>query len=304
MVRVEDPAELPWVSITSPADGAEVPNPVTFSVAASDDVDRVEVYADDWLLGETTPGGTVTYTFAGTGFERAIEARAYAGDALVATDEMTLTVTPATTPSDSSWNAVVNSLLATYPTDGTNGYYWPDDGGWYGTTRDIWYRGTRVAQGDPYGRCYCVGLTWEVFMRAFDELDRSTGGDGTLNGLTVDELDEFRIDWFVRELRGAGPAEALDNYGLGGRVTDRDDVASGDFIQFWRHSGSGHNAIFVGWLVDGDGQIEGFRYWSTQSSTDGISENEEYFGANGSTVDASLFFAARPAPPEDWIPYR
>jgi hypothetical protein len=60
----------------------------------------------------------------------------------------------------------------------------------------------------------------------------------------------------------------------------------------------------VEWITDSGGNIDGFRYWSTQSSTDGIGENEEYFGASGSSVDATYFFAARPAPPEDWTPYR
>jgi hypothetical protein len=41
-VRVADPAVESWVTITSPADGAEIPNPVTFAVDTSADVDRVE----------------------------------------------------------------------------------------------------------------------------------------------------------------------------------------------------------------------------------------------------------------------
>ncbi len=302
-VRVADPAVESWVTITSPADGAEIPNPVTFAVDTSADVDRVELYADGWLLGEARDG-LLTTTFEGTGYARNIEARAWSDDAMVATDAMTFTVAPGTDPPSTDMNERIVRFMAEYPTDGTNGYYWPEGDVWHGTTRDVWYLGERVAEGDPYGRCFCVGLTWEVFMRAFDEADRATGGDGSLNGMSVSDLDTFRVDWFVRELLGAGPADALDHFGLGGRVTDWDAVAPGDFIQFWRHSGSGHNAIFVGWEHDGDGAVIGFRYWSTQSSTDGIGFNEEYFGSSGSRVDPAYFFAARAAAPEDWIGWR
>ena len=300
-VRISEP-EASWVTLTSPADGAVVPNPVRFQVEASSDIDRVDVLADGFLLGSTTSGGAVTWEFSGTGYARDIEAQAWSGDQMLATDTLSVTVEAGTEPELSDFNALVLDLLEGYPTDGTNGYYWPEGDDWHGTTRDIWYLDTLVAEGDPEGRCYCVGLTWEVFMRAFDEADRATGGDGTLNGLTVDDLDSFRVDWFVRELYGAGPADGLELYGLGEAVSWA-DAQPGDFIQWWRHSGSGHNAIFIDWEYDDSGAIDGFTYWSTQSSTDGIDYNSEYFGSTGSSVDAAYFFPARPTMPADWIPW-
>lgn len=302
-VRVATPAER-WVTIASPSDGAEVPNPVNFVVSASDGVDRVELYADGWLFGEVAPGEVLSYEFTGTGYARAIEARAYVEDEVVATDAIALTVEPGTAPEVSSFNDVVLRYVDEYPTDGSYGYWWPDDVDWFGTTRDVWYLDTLVAEGDPEHRSYCVGLTWEVFMRAFDEVDRSTGGDGSINGMDVADLDEFRIDWFVRDLWGMGPVDAVENYGIGTRVTDWADVRAGDFIQFWRHSGSGHNAIFVEWTYDGDGDVDGLTYWSTQGSTDGIDYNSESFGSSGSTIDPNFVFVARVATPEDWIGWR
>lgn len=298
-VRVADP-EATWVTVTSPADGATVPNPVRFVVGASTDVEEVTLYADDHELGTVNGEGLLTYTFEGTGYPRHIRAVGSTDGVVLAEDELTITVSEGTTPSTSSWNEVVNSLIDTYPRDGSYAYWWPDDTDWYGTTRDVEYRGQLVAEGDPEHRSYCVGLTWEVMMRAFDQVNREEGGDGTLNGMSVADLDEFRIDWFVRDLWGDGVVTAVESYGVGERVTNLEDVRPGDFLQFWRHSGSGHSNIFVEWVRDGD-EIVGVTYWSVQGSTDGIDFNTEYFGSTGSTIDPNHFFAARVYMPEDWV---
>lgn len=303
-VRVTAEGET-WVSFVSPADGATLPNPVTFVVDASEDVASIVLSADGWDLGEVAPGEPLTYTFTGTGYERELLASGLdAGGEVVATDAIALTVEEGSSPERSSFNELVVAILETYPRDGTHGYYWPSDGDWYGTTRDVWYLDELVAEGDPYGRAYCVGLTWEVFMRAFDEADRMTGGDGSLNGMDVDDLTDFRVDWFVRDLWGDGAGVALEDYGLGDAVTDPADLEPGDFLQFWRYSGSGHSVIFIDWELDDDGDIVGIQYWSTQSSTDGIDYNSEYFGSGGSSIDPSYFYAARARMPEDWSGWR
>ena len=140
-------------------------------------------------------------------------------------------------------------------------------------------------------------------MRAFDALDRTWGGDGSLNGIAFSELYEFRTDWYVRDLYGTGVVEAMDNYGIGHRVTNWDDAEPGDFVQFWRHNGSGHNVVFVDWERNAADAIVGFSYWSTQGSTDGIGVGTEYFGATGSTVDPAYFFLGRVAEPTLWWPW-
>ena len=117
-------------------------------------------------------------------------------------------------------------------------------------------------------------------------IDESTINNGSINGMTVDDLLEFRMDWYVRDLYGSGPAEAVENYGIGEEVTDWSDIQPGDFVQFWRNSGSGHNTIFIDWETDNQGEIIGVYYWSTQGSTDGIGYRAEYFG-NG-TYDLDL----------------
>lgn len=290
-----------WVTLTSPTAESYVYNPVTFVVAQSADIATVEIFVDGASLGTTNSEGLLTAEVPGEGAAHFVEARGYnAAARMRASDGINVTVEPGESLSGSGYNALVLDILQSYATDGTHDYYWPADGGWYGTTRDVVYRGTTVAEGDPAGRCYCVGLTWEVMLRAFELADSTTGGDGTLNGLSVSQLNEFRVDWFVRDLYGDGVVTALENYGLGEQVRSWSDVEPGDFVQFWRNSGSGHSVIFMDWETNSSGDVSGFRYWSTQSSTDGIAYNSEYFGTTGSSVNASYFFVARALMPSEW----
>jgi hypothetical protein len=294
----------PWLLITSPRADSSVSNPVAFTVEASPSVDSVEFFADDWSIGTTRPGEVLRYEFDGTGYARSIEAVAYDDGEPVATDDLIITVTDGTTPGESNVNEIILGYLSGYPTDGSYTYWWPDDSyGWAGNPSDIYYQDDLFAQGDERNRSYCVGITFEVFMRTFDHLDAAYDLEGDLNGVSFDELYDFRTDWYVRDLYGMGIVDAMDNYGVGLRVTDWEDVRPGDIIQFWRHSGSGHNAIFIGWETNAGGDIAGFTYWSTQGSTDGIGYNDEYFGTSGSRVDPNFFFAGRLSPPEDWTPW-
>jgi hypothetical protein len=296
-------AETPWVTVSSPADGASVSNPVAFTASAADDVDEVVWYADGAELGRSTPSRVFRYEFDESGAEYDIEAVALTDGEVVARDNLTITVTEGSDAPITSANDLVLATLAAYPLDGSYAYWWPDDVDWGGNPHDIYYLGRMFSPGDPERRSYCVGMTFEVFMSVEEQLDELYAGDGSINGVPFDELYDLRTDWFVRDLYGRGIVDAMENYGIGDAITDFDDVQPGDIIQFWRHSGSGHNAIFIDWLYD-EGEIVGFEYWSTQGSTDGIGYNDERFGSTGSTVDPSFFFAGRLRMPEDWSPWR
>jgi hypothetical protein len=292
--------ETPWVTLVSPKNGAHATNPVTFVVAHSDDVDKVEILADGWSLGEVNDRGLLTYSFTGTGFPRDILATAFDEGTAIAEDEMRLTVTEGVDLETSSYNDQVTGVLEGYPTDGSYGYYWPEEGSWPGTTRDVWYLDLLLANGDPFQRSYCVGLTWEVFMGAYDMIRSSSDAPERMNGMDVDDMMELRVDWYVRELYGTGVVDAVERFGLGHGVTDFEDVRPGDFLQFWRNSGSGHSAVFIDWERDAGDSIEGVWYWSTQGSTDGVGYNLEYFGSGESDMDPAHFHAARILTPDDW----
>lgn len=84
----------PRVEILSPADGAEVENPVRFEVELAG-VARATLDADGYALGVVdVPGvSTLTYTFSGVGYPRTLTLRGEdAAGATVATDTITVTV--------------------------------------------------------------------------------------------------------------------------------------------------------------------------------------------------------------------
>lgn len=291
----------PWVTITTPTDGAEVSNPARFGVDASAEIDEVEIFADDWSLGVVEPGSLLSYEFSGTGYARTIVAQGIGDGEVIASDQIEITVTDEVVVEDSDWNAVMLELIETYPTDGTFTYDWTDAGD--GTTMDIFYDGEVVAEAGPGRTCFCCGLTFELYMRSFAQLDESLGGDGLLNGMSVDDVFQFRRDWFVRDLWGDGPGIGLANYGLGEPVLRWSEAQAGDPVQFWRFSGSGHSVIFIDWVTDADDVIVGINYWSTQPSTDGVGYQTEYFGTGGSDLDPAHFYLSRAWMPHDWLPW-
>lgn len=189
------------------------------------------------------------------------------------------------------FNALVLDIVASYAAGGDGGYVWPAPRGRHGTTRDLYLGKTRIAR---QGRgTHCVGLTFEVLWRA---LEQWPGGPAGL-GLDVKKSKRLRHLWFVPDDRGAGPAEALPQLGLGVAIERLEDARPGDFVQMWMNSGRGHSVIFVGWLRDGDGDIIGLRYWSTQPWTDGIGVSAHFFGHERDDVDRGAIFIARAFPP-------
>lgn len=299
--KLED--STPWVTVSSPADGARVPNPVAFTATSSSGVDAITFLADGWELGTIEPGRVLRYEFTGTGTPRRIEAIGLRDGVEVARDELTITVLEGSDAPLTDVNGLVMAALAVYPTDGSYGYWWPDDVDWGGNPHDIYYLDRMFSPGDAYNRSFCVGMTFEVFMNVEAELDARYGGDGSINDIPFDELYTLRDEWFVRELYGRGIVDAMEIYGIGDAITRFEDVRAGDILQYWRHSGSGHNVIFVDWIRDGS-EIIGFTYWSTQGSTSGVGYNDEFFGSRGSSVDPNFFFAGRLRLPEDWEPWR
>lgn len=183
-----------------------------------------------------------------------------------------------------SLNRFILEVQREYPIDGSFQYHWPKSGGWEGATQDVVYDGRRLARGDPQRRSYCCGLTFEVYVRA---LLRASGGK-PVAGVTADDLHEARLRFFGDSKTGERRRlvqHALESMKLG-RAVDHDDARAGDFVQLWRASGSGHQAVFVNWLYR-DGKRAGLTYWSSQPSSRGIGYVSERF-ADGVT-EAEVF---------------
>lgn len=157
------------------------------------------------------------------------------------------------------------------------GYKWV--GG--GVSRDVVYEGKTILQASDDGT-YCCGATLELFLDAYclvhHDCDRAAASGRWFMGWPVDRLVALQQGWYgtpaavqcplfpenmratVRErqvvdaLTWARLAEPVGEY----RLLER-----GDFVQFWRTSGSGHSAVFWGRDYDAQGR-ERLWYWSSQ----------------------------------------
>ncbi|MCK5738582.1 T9SS type A sorting domain-containing protein [bacterium] len=203
-------------------------------------------------------------------------------------------------PFNIDFNSYDLEMADTYPRDGTHPYSWVN--GYTGVTQNLYYKGERIAKANPNGSksAYCCGLTFEDFFRSIQQLNSDLGKGEDVNGMTVSDMKYFINIWFVLASLGDGPGMALETFGLGEVVYSWDDVKPGDYVQLWRSSGSGHSVIFVNWLTNSTGDKIGFRYWSTQTSTNGISYNNEYFQHGGGRVLVGHTFFSRVYSPENF----
>lgn len=168
------------------------------------------------------------------------------------------------------------------------GYDWdPKDFSHDGSTRDILYGGEKILRWNPKGT-YCCGLTMEIYLRACALYAERRGakefrlgnGQGFFgpHGARV-----MKREWFCPRPFHGGMAEALIPNALGQSI-NYEHAQPGDFVQLWRENGTGHSCIFLS-HVEG-----GFRYWSTQLSTNGIGERVEYFAEKGKVKKEDTYF--------------
>jgi hypothetical protein len=196
-------------------------------------------------------------------------------------------------PSEDELSKHVLEVARSYPTDGTHRYFWPKGSTWTGTTRDLFYEKERVCDGDAEKRCYCCGLTFEVFFRAWEAAAKKAGKDFRIGDLDAAGVHKLRRDWFgIDENDRKTCQRALTERGLGHAVP-LDRARAGDFVQLWRADKSGHSVVLLAVERDKDGAPSALRYWSTQKSTNGIGERVEKIGHTGHAVLVDEVFAVR-----------
>lgn len=233
-------------------------------------------YNDNLGLGYQGPSGSLTFTVNLAAFYNAVYFRAY-----IAPMEMNSWFIDEYTP---------------YPQDGLYPYQWSGNG----VTHDIYYLDSLILSDNTSGdTCYCVGITYQVFMDAYQEY-MDTYSQTDIGGMSVDDMKYFRRLWYIAigGIGAKGCVQAMIDYNIGYEITDWDEAQEGDFVQLWRHSNSGHSVIFRNWVRDTGDEIIGMEYWSTQSSTNGIGVNTEYFG-DSSGMDASRTYVGRLIKPAD-----
>lgn len=210
---------------------------------------------------------------------------------------------------------------------GIHGYLMKDLYGKYtGVTDTLWYKGTSYMWNEckpgeavniggtiyyPYGCSYCSGLTLEIFHKAMKKRDKYMGiaeanenwnGIGTLGIFVIKKL------WNVIKIyyndtnevvsNSPSPATALQMSGIGKIITYGDsskfeDVKPYDFCDISRTTGSGHSVVFIEWVRNTQNTIIGFKYYSSQGSTEGQGYATEYFSDSGGTVIKAYFHAGR-----------
>jgi len=195
-------------------------------------------------------------------------------------------------PKEGELNPHVLRVFDSYPKDGSHGYWWPKGSAWEGTTRDLVYLGKKIASGDSEKRSYCSGITFEVFFRAYEEWCAEKKEPFRIGRLNAATIGDFRRAWYGSDGDRRCIYHALVDFELGTAVEKREEAKPGDFVQFWRHNGSGHSVIFLEWKRKGR-EIVGLRYGSTQGATNGIGVHTENFGDRGRAIDPAQVYLVR-----------
>lgn len=136
------------------------------------------------------------------------------------------------------------------------GYTWDAKKATSGTTMNLVYKGKTILPKDPNGSTYCVGICFELWFRVI----------GSTVDLPETEMGKVQQLWYCARGNRGGCMDALTSVKLGVRIPTIQEALPGDFIQFWRKSGSGHSVNHASLdLAAGT-----FTYWSTQPATKGI----------------------------------
>ncbi|MBS4032251.1 MAG: hypothetical protein KGZ63_12650 [Clostridiales bacterium] len=205
-------------------------------------------------------------------------------------------------------NSFVLDVISTYEI-GKYPYLLNNDYANYnGVTTNIVYQGTLLAKAHPSGNraSHCVGITFEVFVRAMRERNKTLGiSQDDFNGMSADDLREFMLTWYVANgsKNISNIVVAAEKYGVGTGITRLEDAKPGDFVDISRENGTGHTTVFINWVKENN-KIIGIKYWSSQGA--GINYKTEYFNvadSNGrkyGNVRIDLVYIARVLSVQDY----
>ncbi|MFH1745639.1 MAG: phosphodiester glycosidase family protein [Planctomycetota bacterium] len=150
-----------------------------------------------------------------------------------------------------------------------------------GVSKTIHYDGQTLLHGNSKGT-YCCGATLETFLDAYclvhHGVDASAAPGRWFKNWPFEQIAALQQGWYGTPKSESDPlipaefrktilerqvCNVLQWAKLGTPVTDYRLLRRGDFVQFWRQSGSGHSVIFWGRDRDKDGR-ERLWYWSSQ----------------------------------------
>ncbi|MEM1444968.1 MAG: hypothetical protein AAGF84_02860 [Planctomycetota bacterium] len=166
-------------------------------------------------------------------------------------------------------NATVLEVINEMPAGG--GYVWKSTG----VPDDVMHQDRVVLAKTTADGTYCSGVTFATVVEAATR-------EGLLDDVPFDRVKQFQRDWYGTHDAAAETqcVYAMEQLGIGKAVRPR-DAQPGDFVQYWRGGGSGHSVVFIDWVIDADAsEPVGLTYWSSQTATDGIGMNVEYFAGH------------------------
>ncbi len=200
-----------------------------------------------------------------------------------------------------SMNKWIVDRYESYPTNGTYTYSWVSNS--YGVMNDVYYQGSLIAPKPGNNTTYCSGAAFEVGVFGYQDYN-NLYGNTIIGTMTASQMHSFRRVWYGTLSDDPDPhlklaALAIPKFGIGREITDWNEVQQGDFLQFWRTGGSGHNPIFVSWVQSSSGTKIGIRYWGSQGSSNGLGYRTEYFSGWGGSIDPARTYFGRIARPRD-----
>lgn len=214
-------------------------------------------------------------------------AASYPAPGEIAATILTLTANATLFPPNLGWDGA-------YGQGAYDDILYPDaDERFFSQTGNGVLRGGSNGDAGHNGVTFCSGVTFEVFMRSWEDWCDTQQVEYRLGGLCGEAASWFATVWYNGfGVNGGGPYLAAHRYGLGVPIVilnaaNLNDPASnlaarvlpGDVVQLARQQGvggSGHAVIFREWRIQ-NGAINGIRYWSSQTSTNGIAEQTEGF---------------------------
>ncbi len=155
-------------------------------------------------------------------------------------------------------------------------------------TRSLYYNGDLVFTVKDR-TSHCVGITMQTLVMAMNQYYADTGDPSVWNmPSSWLKWEPFKHCWYVDSaIKCYGARDALVKYGIGEKVSDFSLLRPADFVNYDRTNGTGHSVIFLNYLYDdGTSGTEyrinaiGFRYFSSQGSTNGAGFKSAFFNGN------------------------
>lgn len=276
-----------------------IDTPMTFSGSVSNEVQTIQVFQDEKLIGESNTANEsfeFKHTFQSNTDRKRTLIRFRGVDEYGGSVETSRNfyLVPKEQANKLFNNSILRGLDKLYKKNGLQGYFikavltenyqYPDEGLIKRT----------------YGKLsMCVSTVMESILLAFEEYQKFSNSIGHYKFLNIDHfkrlspLDLKSFIWVVHDYWGAG--QGIESLGLGKMVPFK-DLLPGSFVQFWRYTSSstpsGHSVIFLG-FIDKTGKIldrysekvAGFKYISSQGKREvgrgGVGFRYAFFRGSG-----------------------